>query len=481
MLNSSPIPKTYLFYDIETSGLDKCFDQVMQFAAIRCDEALNEIERHEFFVKLNPDTVPTPQAIITHRIGVSQVTDGLTEIEAIQKIHQLLNTPGTISLGYNTLGFDDEFLRFSFYRNLLPPYTHQYENQCCRMDLYPILVLYFLHCNQALTWPNIHNKVSLKLEHINECNQLAPGLAHNAMVDVEATVALARKLKQHEKIWQYACGYFNKQTDAQRIQDLPTAYPHLDLQLKEGLLIAGSLGHRHNYQAPVLSLGPHQHYKNQLLWLRLDDEKIPQITLDNTDDFFIIRKRLGEPPFLLPPYPRYVEKIAAERLEIVHRNKTWLGNNPKKLQILCDYHQHWKYPDVPNLDIDAALYQRSFATTQDLYLLRQFHQVSPDKKWPLAERFPDVLYREQAMRVMMRNYPDYAEEELRNYYWQYLQQACRQGAIYNYRNESHLTLSQALREIPSLQQSGTLDNHQQQLLIELEIWLKKKQYFLELK
>jgi len=39
--------KTYLFYDTETTGLNKSFDQVLQFAAIRTDLDLNEIERHE--------------------------------------------------------------------------------------------------------------------------------------------------------------------------------------------------------------------------------------------------------------------------------------------------------------------------------------------------------------------------------------------------------------------------------------------------
>ena len=55
---------SYLFYDIETSGLNKCFDQVLQFAAIHTDLELNELERHEILVKLNPDTIPAPQAML---------------------------------------------------------------------------------------------------------------------------------------------------------------------------------------------------------------------------------------------------------------------------------------------------------------------------------------------------------------------------------------------------------------------------------
>ena len=128
--------KTYLFYDTETSGLNQCFDQILQFAAIRTDMQLNELERHHFFIQLNSDVIPSPQALITHQIPLDQLLHGEKEIIAIKKIHELVNTPNTISVGYNSLEFDDEFLRFSFYRNLLPPYTHQYANNCGRMDIY---------------------------------------------------------------------------------------------------------------------------------------------------------------------------------------------------------------------------------------------------------------------------------------------------------------------------------------------------------
>lgn len=112
---------TYLFYDIETTGLNKAFDQVLQFSAIRTDSTFKEIDRKNIAVRLRPDVIPSPGALITHRIGLSEAQKGLSEYTAARQIHRLLNTPGTISLGYNTMGFDDEFLRFSFHRNLLPP------------------------------------------------------------------------------------------------------------------------------------------------------------------------------------------------------------------------------------------------------------------------------------------------------------------------------------------------------------------------
>jgi exodeoxyribonuclease-1 len=105
---------TYLFYDIESSGLNKCFDQVLQFAAIRTDLQLNEIERYELKIKPNCDVLPAPGAIVTHYLSPDSLQDGLAEIEALEKIHAWMNQPGTISLGYNTLTFDVNFYPVPF-------------------------------------------------------------------------------------------------------------------------------------------------------------------------------------------------------------------------------------------------------------------------------------------------------------------------------------------------------------------------------
>ena len=250
-----PMTDSYLFYDIETTGLSKAFDQVLQFAAIRTDRRLNEIDRHAVTVKLRPDVVPSPTAVLTNRISVTEFSEGLCEYEASEQIHRLMNQPGTTSIGYNTMGFDDEFMRFSFHRNLLPPYTHQYKNGCSRMDLFPIAVIYQLYKKDVLTWPEIDGKLSLKLEHLNSANRLASGQAHDAMVDVAATVELARRFNKEEKMWRYLEGYFNKETDAHRLEELPIALKSAAGDHCKGLMVSGEYGPGQNYQIPIISIG----------------------------------------------------------------------------------------------------------------------------------------------------------------------------------------------------------------------------------
>ena len=41
--------KQYLFYDLETSGTNPSFDQILQFAGVKTDLSFNEIERYDKF------------------------------------------------------------------------------------------------------------------------------------------------------------------------------------------------------------------------------------------------------------------------------------------------------------------------------------------------------------------------------------------------------------------------------------------------
>ncbi|RLB91830.1 MAG: exodeoxyribonuclease I, partial [Deltaproteobacteria bacterium] len=218
--------KTYLFYDVETSGLNPAFDQILTFACIRTDLFLKEISRELITIKLRRDIIPSPHAFITHCLTQKELESGITEYPAAKRIHLLFNTPGTISLGYNSLGFDDEFLRFLFYRNLLDPYAHQYANQCSRMDLLPVTTLFKVFCDHVLEWPHLTDgRTSLKLELLSQKNAfMTSGRAHEAMNDVEAVIELARIFSRQKDIWEYALAFFNKTKDSLRINSMEKGY-----------------------------------------------------------------------------------------------------------------------------------------------------------------------------------------------------------------------------------------------------------------
>lgn len=465
---------TYLFYDIETSGLRKEFDQVLQFAAIRTDLELNEIERHEIFVKLSPDTIPSPQAVLTHKILPHDVANGLSEYDAICKIHRLLNTPGTISLGYNTLKFDDEFLRFSFYRNMLTPYTHQYANQCSRLDIFPITILYFLFKNEVIKWPKVNenNKVSLKLEHLSAENNLAVGNAHNAIVDVIATIELAKYLQKEPKMWDYVLSFFNKEKVPQKISQLSPAFPNTPYNFREGILIKGKIGYDSAYQCPVIELGRHAHYKNKTLWLRLDTEKLKETNEDNIHETtWVISLKSGEDNFILPLTEKFDRHISQERYRLVAENKEWLLNNIDIFNKICKYHTEYQYPLIPDLDIDAALYQNGFLSDYEQRQCVRFHQLSWEERAEyLDELSPRLL--DQAIRIMGRNRPEFLPEKYSSEFNSHITKLKTTESLSD--PSARLTPKTALGEISHLKNGAERTEDELILLNHLEQYIYEK-------
>ena len=122
--SSSNAMTSFYFYDLETSGLSARDDRIMQFAGQRTDMDLVPIgEPHNVLVKLNDDTLPSPEAVMVTGI-TPQVTqaDGLTEAEFARFLQDEICTEDTIMVGFNNVRFDDEFLRHLFWRMFYDPY-----------------------------------------------------------------------------------------------------------------------------------------------------------------------------------------------------------------------------------------------------------------------------------------------------------------------------------------------------------------------
>jgi exodeoxyribonuclease I len=119
------IALTFFFYDLETSGINPREDRIMQFAGQRTDLEFNPIgDPVNLFVRLDEDTLPSPYAIVTTNITPNDTRmDGLSEPELCKILQKEIFTPNTIICGFNSVRFDDEFIRYLFWRNFYDPYT----------------------------------------------------------------------------------------------------------------------------------------------------------------------------------------------------------------------------------------------------------------------------------------------------------------------------------------------------------------------
>src|SRR6266436_100795 len=116
---------SFVFYDTETTGTNTSFDQILQFAAIRTDDQLDELEAFEIRSRLLPFIAPSPGAMRANRVTVHQLTDETlpSHYEMVRRIRQrLLTWSPSVFVGYNSISFDEHLLRQAFYKTLHPIY-----------------------------------------------------------------------------------------------------------------------------------------------------------------------------------------------------------------------------------------------------------------------------------------------------------------------------------------------------------------------
>jgi exodeoxyribonuclease-1 len=466
---------SFLFYDLETSGLNRAFDQILVFAGIRTDSLLNETERFTRRVRLRADVVPSPSAIRVNRLRVDGLQAEMSEYEALQEIHAELNRPETTSIGYNSIGFDDEFLRFAFHRNLLPVYTHQFAKGCRRMDLLPITIVTWLFNPELLQWPELDGKTSLRLEDIGAANGLFSGPSHEALADVQAALRLARRLFREEKMWAYLDGSFQKEVDARRMQELPVALKSDSGEHRLGVLVAGELGTRQRFQAPVVSLGNSIPYPKQTLWLRLDLAALRETQIDSVPDTTrVFRKRHGEPGILLPPVARVLEPLDPALREQMDENLAWLRSRTELFAAIIAHHRNFRYPVIENLDIDASLYQSGFLPRSDEALCRRFHAAALREKIDLAGRFTSPEARELARRILHRNFADALPPPMAQETEALLQGIVEAEGTVDYAGRHRRTPADALDEIQGLLKSEDLEPEQRAAVEALQTHLQRR-------
>lgn len=186
------------FYDLETSGFSPREQRIMQFAGQRTDMQLKPIgEPHNYLIKMTEDVLPDPDAVLLTGITPQMtITDGLTEAEFLKIFASKISVPGTIFTGFNSIRFDDEFMRFLHYRNFYDAYEWHWADGRSRWDLLDVVRMTRALRPEGIKWPfNSDGQPANQLGLLTSINGLDHANAHDALSDVLATIDLARLLR----------------------------------------------------------------------------------------------------------------------------------------------------------------------------------------------------------------------------------------------------------------------------------------------
>lgn len=412
--------RSFYWHDYETFGVDPVHDRPSQFAGVRTDADLNIIEEPlVIYCKPTDDYLPSPEAcLITGITPQKAMQEGYPETEFIAQINEAFSQPGTCVVGYNSLRFDDEVTRHTLYRNLRDPYAREWQNGNSRWDIIDMVRLTYALRPEGITWPRKEDgSPSFKLEALTAANGIAHEAAHDAMSDVEATLAVAKLVREKQpKLFDFVLK--NKDKHSARAM-LDTA------AMKPVFHISAKYPATRGCCAMVAPLADHPTNKNLVIVydLREDPSELinatpeqirervftSQAQLGETKRFPLKSVQLNKCPVLAPA--NMLTTLSAERLAELELNGETLRANlallrkaqglPGRIAEAFD-----KAYESELTDPDEQLYAGGFISPADRSELNRVLQTPPEALAEETFNFKDDRLQELLFRYRARNYPD---------------------------------------------------------------------------
>ena len=414
--------RTFYWHDYETFGREPRRDRPAQFAGLRTDRDLNEIDTGvSWYCRPAPDFLPDPESVLLTGITPQLALErGVPEHAFAARIESELARPGTIGVGYNSIRFDDEVTRHLFWRSLIDPYAREWSNGCGRWDLLDVVRCTWALRPKGIEWPlDEDGKPSFRLERLSAANGLAHEAAHEALSDVRATIALARLLRSCQpRLWDFCLALHRKEEVWKQI-GVGRAFVHLSgrYPVERGCL------------AVVWPLGPHPVNRNELIVWDLAHDPCELETLDAA----AVRRRLFTRGEALPDGEARlpIKTIHVNRSPIVIGNLKTLGDATERFGIdlaLADRHAGLaaRLPALEGLwaevfareapaetaDVDEDLYG-GFVGSDDRRTLERLRALPPDMLAAKRVAFHDPRLDELLFRYRARNFPLTLDDEER--------------------------------------------------------------------
>ena len=464
---------SFFWHDYETFGRVPRRDRPAQFAGVRTDAELNEIDAPVMLHCQPPtDALPDPESCLLTGITPQHCLEhGVPEHAFAAAVEAQLARPGTVGVGYNSIRFDDEVTRFLFWRNLIDPYAREWQNGCGRWDLLDVVRATRALRPEGIEWPsNDDGKASFRLEHLTAANGLAHEAAHDALSDVRATIALARLIRARQpRLWEFCLKLRRKEAV---FAEIGSGRPFLH--------VSGMYPPERGCLAVVWPLAPHPTNKNELIVWDLAADPQALFALDAA----AIRERMFTRADELP---QGVERLPVKTIH-VNKSPVVVGNlkalSPAMAERwgidLAQAMRHAQaaaqgaaalaglWPEVfqrpapaSAIDVDEDLYG-GFVGHTDRGRLQRLRELTPEKLAQARTGFDDARLAELLFRYRARNFPDTLDEGDRERWEQHRAERLHDGA------GGALTLQAFFDRIDALNE--TADERGQAILEALYDW-----------
>lgn len=399
-----------VLYDLETTGLSRHFDQIVQFGAIRVDDALNVEVQYETSCRLQPHIVPAPSALHVTGATYEDLTSmsRLSHFDMIVDIHErFMKWSPAAFLGYNSIRFDEEFLRHAFYQCLLEPYVTSIGN--ARGDVLRLVrAVSQLRPDVIPTVFGEDGARSMKLHDVAAACGFKSAGAHEAMADVEAMLCLVKAIaKGAPEIWS-------------RFMQFSTKAAALDFLREEDAFVSfeADRAGRGFHLLTAFGQHPQQSARRYCLDLTASIDTIRSATDDELVAMFkerdgpLRRVKANASPLLFPLY----DALEATFPDVAEGDVVRLAQSIRTDENLAARLNAAAFAAERVFDkschVEQQLYDR-FISNDDKTLMQQFHAVPWDQRPHVVRSFSDDRLRRLGQRAIYFEMPYLLSEEVR--------------------------------------------------------------------
>jgi len=367
-------------------------------------------------VALADDTLPDPYAVFVTGITPQQTREeGYSEAEFLKIFYEQVCVPGTTIVGFNNVRFDDEFMRFTLWRNYYDAYEWQWKDGCSRWDLLDVVRMTRALRPEGINWPvTPEGAPTNRLELLSHDNGLAHEKAHDALSDVYALIDVAKLIKQKQpKLYGYLYNNRGKR-DVERLAAPATGQPFV--------YTSGRYPKETLHTTAVLSLAEGSQAGRAVVYdLRYDPTEWVGTSVDELKKIrFATRDMRAADGFM--PLP--VKEIAYNRCPAVAPLGTLDAAAQERLGLTLEtIEKHRKillstdlaatfagvfaqgHEGAQDEDVDGALYGGGFVGDADKAKMRALRAATTDDLKRFSADFNDERLNKLLLRYKARNYP----------------------------------------------------------------------------
>ena len=403
----------FVFYDFETSSSNKYWGQIIQIGAILTNDNLEELDRFDARCRLSPGIIPEAMALIVNKSSPTMLkSSNLSHYEMIRQFVKVLKKWGKATyIGFNSIEFDEEFLRCTLFQTLEYPYITS-TNGNTRGDVLSLARAANLY------YPNtLKNSINKKGNAVYKLDQMAPlngiehGDAHSAIGDVLATVGVAKLIaKKATNVWKASMLTIDKNHSLELIQKELFFCTNEYFYGKSRPYVQTFICQHPQYQWPLcfdLKNDPSPYLDMPIQELAVAMKKQPK--------FIRIVRHNKHPIIMNPSYGEKFDEykiIGTVKLEarakLIKENKEFAEKITSIKQSEVEEKEHTKSQE--DLYNEESIYAK-FTSAEDNKIMPEFHTADWNKKLSIISKFKDERLKYFGKKLLYVEKPEMLSKE----------------------------------------------------------------------